>query len=188
MKTNAIPPVNPNVKMDPPKKHTVAESNKPSESVVLELGKEKSKKAATYSVDAQTIAKLKSDFTQNTESFKAMVRKMLEKQGLAVNDVLKALDRGDSVDFFVDEETRASAEEAISENGFWGVEQTATRILDFAKALSGGDPSKIDMLVSAFKEGFEAAKEAFGGKLPDISQKTYDRVMEGFENWRKESK
>ena len=58
--------------------------------------------------------------------------------------------------------------------------------VDFAKALSGGDKSKIETLRNAFKEGFESAKEAFGGELPEISQQTYDKVMQGFDDWAKE--
>ena len=40
-----------------------------------------------------------------------------------------------------------------SVNGYWGVEKTSDRILDFAKALAGNDPSKAQKLLDAFKEG-----------------------------------
>ena len=56
-----------------------------------------------------------------------------------------------------------------------------------ATALTGGDPSKIDEMRNAFKKGYEQAEKTWGGKLPEISQKTYDAVMEGFDKLAKEA-
>ncbi|PKM43349.1 MAG: hypothetical protein CVV01_05875 [Firmicutes bacterium HGW-Firmicutes-6] len=152
----------------------------------IELGTATSEDIGTYTVDRKKINEIKQDFARNTESFKKMVAAMLEKQGLKVNQVLKDLAEGKDVEITVDSETQASAQEAISENGYYGVNKTSERIIDFAKALSGGDKSKIETLRNAFKEGFESAKEAFGGELPEISQQTYDKVMQGFDDWAKE--
>ena len=80
--------------------------------------------------------------------------------------------------------TKAQAQADIAEDGYWGVEQTSERILDFAKALSGNDPEKADLLLNAFKKGFEQATKSWGKKLPDISQRTYDAVVEKFEAWK----
>lgn len=60
-------------------------------------------------------------------------------------------------DFTVDEATRAQAQADIADDGYWGVDQTSDRILDFAKALSGNDPGKADLLLDAFKKGFKEA-------------------------------
>lgn len=150
----------------------------------LELGNGK-ESFGTYKVDRQRLNQIKLDFAKNTDSFKEMVRAMIEKQGFKANQVLKAIENGEEPVIEIDDETRAKAKEAISEEGYWGVKQTSERLLDFAKTISGGDPSKIELLKNAFVEGFEAAKEAFGGKLPEISEQTYDRVMEGFEAWEK---
>ena len=46
----------------------------------------------------------------------------------------------------IDEAAKKKAQEEISEDGYWGVKQTSDRILDFAKALSGNDSSKADLL------------------------------------------
>ena len=67
------------------------------------------------------------------------------------------------------------------------VSQTSSRILDFATALTGGDPSKIEEMRNAFKKGYAQAEKTWGGKLPEISQKTYDAVMEGFDKLAKEA-
>ena len=146
----------------------------------IELGKG-SEDFGTYKIDRQKLNALKLDFQKNTDSFKQMVKEMLEKQGLKFEQVMKAFEKGEDVIVKVDKETRAKATEAISENGYWGVEKTSARILEFAKTISGGDASKLEQLKSAFQEGFESAKEAFGGELPEISQQTYDKVMEGFD-------
>lgn len=152
----------------------------------IELGTATSGDIGTYTVDRKKIDEIKQDFGRNTESFKKMVAAMIEKQGLKVNQVLKDLADGKNVEIKVDSETQAAAQEAISEDGYFGVNKTSERIVDFAKALSGGDKSKIETLRNAFKEGYESAKKDFGGELPDISQQTYDKVMQGFDDWAKE--
>ena len=48
-------------------------------------------------------------------------------------------------------------------------------------ALTGGDPDKVDSMIDAFKKGYAQAEETWGGKLPEISQKTYDAVLDKFE-------
>jgi hypothetical protein len=84
----------------------------------------------------------------------------------------------------VDEETRLQAQKDIAEDGYWGVEQTSERLLSFAKALSGGDPSKADIMIEAVKEGFKQAEKAWGGELPQISRDTLDRTISKMESWR----
>ena len=81
------------------------------------------------------------------------------------------------------EEIEIQAQADIAEDGYWGVEQTSDRILEFAKALTGGDASKAEEMRAAFEKGFKAATGAWGSKLPDISQKTYQAVMDKFDDW-----
>lgn len=152
----------------------------------IELGTATSEDIGTYTVDRKKIEEIKQDFSRNAESFKKMVAAMIEKQGNKVNQVLKDLAAGKNVEITVDSETQATAQEAISADGYFGVDKTSERIVDFAKALSGGDKSKIDTLRNAFKEGYDQAKKAFGGELPEISKQTYDKVMQGFDDWAKE--
>lgn len=59
--------------------------------------------------------------------------------------------------------------------------QTSDRIIQFANALTGGDPDKIESMREAFKKGYAQAEKTWGGSLPEISQKTYDAVMEKFD-------
>lgn len=158
------------------------QTNKPTQEQTTEAEPKIGLTSKNYKMDSAKVAELKAQFAQQTSSFKEMIRKMLEKQGIQATTALG--DLHDAV--LVDPETKAKAIEAISENGYWGVEKTSARILDFAKALSGGDPSKIEALKSAFERGFAAAEKAFGGKLPEISKQTYDKVMKAFDDWKNE--
>jgi len=82
-----------------------------------------------------------------------------------------------------DAETRAAAQAEIAEGGYYSVDETASRILNFAVALSGGDPNKIDLLRNAVMQGFGAAEKSWGDKLPDITQRTLEAVKNGFDEW-----
>ena len=141
----------------------------------------------TYKPDTATIAKLKADADARTEQLRSLVEKMMTKQGETygkANDIWSVLSSGN---FTVDAATKAQAQADIAEDGYWGVSQTSGRILDFATALTGGDPGKIEEMRNAFKKGYEQAEKTWGGKLPEISQKTYDAVMEGFDKLAKEA-
>lgn len=131
---------------------------------------------------------LKKDAQARIDSFKNMVTDMLTKQGKKIStadDMWRALANGD---FTVDAETAAKARDEISEDGYWGVNQTSSRIFDMAVALSGGDEDKMNDMLDAFKKGFGQATKAWGKELPDISQKTYDAVMEKFEAYKNKDK
>lgn len=75
--------------------------------------------------------------------------------------------------------TPEAAAEAISENGNWGVNAVATRLIDMAISLSGGDMSKISMLREAVQKGF--AQVGNLEDLPEVCQQTYDEVMKRFD-------
>ncbi len=62
----------------------------------------------------------------------------------------------------------------------------AKRILEFAYSLSKGDVSKIPILREAVERAFEEVEKMFGGDLPDVSKKTKELVMKGFDSWEKE--
>lgn len=140
----------------------------------------------TFDRDA-IIAQMKADTEARMNQLTDIVKQMMSQQGNAIglsDDMWKFLAKGD---FEVSADVKAQAQADIAEDGYWGVEQTSERILDFAKALSGGDASKADELLEAFKKGFEQATGAWGKELPDISQKTYKAVEEKFAAWKAET-
>ncbi len=141
----------------------------------------------TYTPDRNLVAKLQADAEARTANLKSIVEQMLTKQGTAynnANDIWSVLASGK---FTVDPATKAQAQADIAEDGYWGVKQTSGRILDFAKALTGGDPAKIDEMRKAFEKGYKAAEKKWGGELPEISKQTYDAVLKGFDDWAAES-
>ena len=135
-----------------------------------------------YVQNTELVNKMKADAEEHSKQLRNIVEKMMTKQsqtsGIANGDMWKFLASGK---FEVDEATKLQAQQDIAEDGYWGVKQTSGRILDFATALTGGDPSKIEDMRAAFKNGYEQAEKTWGGELPEISKKTYDAVMAGFD-------
>lgn len=141
----------------------------------------------TYKPDTALLNQLKADADARTAQLRSLVEKIMLGQGNAIgtaDDMWSFLRTGN---FTVDAATKAQAQADIAEDGYWGVTQTSDRIVDFAKALCGGDPDKIEEMKSAFEKGFKQAEKTWGGELPEISKKTYDAVLEKFDAWAGES-
>ena len=109
------------------------------------------------------------------------VQTMLGKQVKTLN---KSLFEGISISAA----DKQAAIDAISPGGAWSPENVAGNILNMAKALSGGDVSKLETLKNAVIKGFQAAEKEWGGKLPSITDETYDLIMKGFDEWANEAK
>ena len=140
-----------------------------------------------YKQDTALLNKLKADAEARTAQLRSIVEKIMLGQGNAIgtaDDMWSFLRKGE---FTVDAATKAQAQADIAEDGYWGVAQTSDRIVDFAKALCGGDPDKIEEMKEAFKKGFKQAQDTWGGELPEICQRTYDAVLEKFDAWEKEA-
>ena len=135
----------------------------------------------TYKPDTALINKLKADADARTSQLRSLVEQMMGKQATTygnANDIWSFLRSGN---YTVDPATKAQAQADLAEDGYWGVTQTSDRIIQFATALTGGDPDKIEAMRDAFKKGYAQAEKTWGGSLPEISQKTYDAVMEKFD-------
>lgn len=78
----------------------------------------------------------------------------------------------------------AEAAELTSEDGDLGIDKTAKRIVEFAKAISGGDKTKVSNLKEAIDQSFKEAEEILG-ELPEISVKTHDEVFKRLDEWGK---
>ncbi len=138
----------------------------------------------TDSERAEVVAKLKSDSQRQVDSFKSMVQDMFQKQGLAVknsDDIWSMLASGN---YTVDQATADKAKSLISEDGYWGVDQTSDRIVEMAKALSGGDEEGMNKMLAAFEKGYKQAAKSWGRELPDISKQTYDAVQQKFKDYQ----
>lgn len=139
-----------------------------------------------YEANPELVAKLKADAEAKTQQFRSLVEQLISKQGQTIGkstDIYRFLAEGN---FTVDPATKAQAQADVAEDGYWGVKQTSDRIFDFAKALSGGSKEKMEEMLGAFKKGFEQATKTWGRELPEISQRTYDAVLEKFQNYMDE--
>ncbi len=127
------------------------------------------------------VAQLKADQEKRQSQLTDLVHNMLNTQtntfGQA-NNIWQFLSKGE---YTVDAATQKKAQEAISEDGYWGVKQTSDRIVSFATALAGNDSKQLEKMRDAFLKGYKQAEKTWGGKLPDISQRTYDAVLEKFD-------
>ena len=176
--------------------NTSAESTKtentsgttPDKGVVYEPSTGASTVKKTYTPDTNLIKKMQADADARTAQLRSLVEKMMAGQADTygkANDIWSFLRSGN---YTVDPATKMQAQADISEYGYWGVKQTSDIIIDFANALTGGDPDKIEDMRSAFEKGFKKAAKTWGGDLPDISQRTYDAVMEKFDKMAEEAK
>ena len=134
---------------------------------------------------AALVKSLKDDLNNQMSRFTNMMVQNFQKQGINVSmangdDFWKMMASGN---YTVDAKTKAEAQEAISEDGFWGVKNTSQRIFDFASALAGDDPEKMKKFQAAVEKGFSQAEDAWGGSLPSICGDTHEAVNKLFDDY-----
>jgi len=111
-----------------------------------------------------------------------LVANLLNEQGINTKIAI-----GDS-EIDIATVTPEEAQELVSDDGYFGVDQTSERIFQFAVGIAGGDTSRVDAIKEGIDKGFAEAKKAFGDWLPDISYDTYDAVMQKLDDWVAQSK
>jgi len=140
-----------------------------------------------YPVDKEAVKKMLDDMKRQQESFMQMIYKLMLKQansmGIADKHMSITFDLMSRLAEVADQETIDWAKEAVSEDGYYGVKQTSERIFNFAKAITGGDPSKIGLMRDSIQKGYDMAERMWGDKLPEICKQTFDRVMEMLDEW-----
>ncbi len=134
---------------------------------------------------AALVKSLKDDLNNQMSRFTNMMTQMFQKQGISANlsqgnDFWRFMASGN---YSVDAKTKAEAQAAISEDGYWGVSKTSQRIFDFAHALAGDDPEKMKEMQAAVEKGFKQAEEAWGGSLPSICGDTHAAIGKLFDDF-----
>lgn len=117
---------------------------------------------------------------QRQQAFQNFIQSMVTEQFEDSNFSLMGLN------LRVTEADSQKALESISEGGEYSVDSVATRIMDMAEALAGGDPTKLATLREAVTAGFSDAASKLGLKddeMPDITKETYAEVMSRFDKW-----
>ena len=135
-----------------------------------------------YTMDVDTVERLKAE---SEERMINLVRQMLGQQvekadaaGLITKDsVMEAIRSGK----FTQEDVE-QAQKDTAEDGYWGVEQTSDRFVQYATALTGGDPDKLDAMIEAFEKGYAEAEKQWGGELPELSQRTREATLKKFQD------
>lgn len=135
--------------------------------------------------DYSSIAKkMKGELNTKNQQLQNLVNQLLSKQANKYTRLSQLFEDVKNGKISVDPSTVAQAQKDIADDGYWGIEQTSDRLVSMAQALSGGDASKADKMIAAIKKGFDQAAKAWGGKLPDICQKTIDAATKKMEDWR----
>lgn len=122
---------------------------------------------------------------QRQQAFHNFIQSMVTEQFEESNFTLAGLN------LKVTEADSQKALEAISDGGEYSIDAVATRIMDMAEALAGGDQTKLAMLREAVTAGFSDAAKKLGLKdeeMPDITKETYAEVMNRFDAWEQSFK
>ena len=168
--------------------NTAAQTNTNQDTAAVYEKTENHKKDSAntiYNKDA-IIKKLKMDQQNRITSMQNLVEKVLNKQkgafdlanGSNLANIFRQVAQAATPDAI------AQAQKDIAEDGYWGVEQTSDRLVSMAIALTGGDTSKADEMKDAITKGFNKAAGAWGEKLPQICQDTYDAAMKKMDDWK----
>lgn len=165
--------------------------------------KENVKSEISLHKDEKDISKKESEITNLTakdisnsyflqyqkEIVKSSSSNLLAQSGLSFNapknlsEILSGLDFA-SIGYNGKSLNELSSDEAndlISENGFFGIANTAERIASFVLNGAGNDVEKLKAGREGVAKGFEDAKKIWGGELPEISQKTIEKTLESLD-------
>ena len=145
------------------KKEEVKEETQEKPAATLEVSEQEAAKKAGYvKPDLVKIRQMQA------ESQQKMLQKMLGtakdtfiKQAGGLKNILGRALAGEKVEGFNFNFTAADIEQAkkdVADGGYWSAEKTSERLVEFAKAISGGDVKQKDALVAAIKEGFKQAE------------------------------
>lgn len=132
---------------------------------------------ATYSSSLNITRDIKGD---GFDLLRGLVLNILKEQGI---DFKIATGEAGAEEIDISQLTQEDAQALIADDGYFGVDKTSDRIVDFAMGIAGGDPSRLDAIKEGVDKGFAEALKAFGGQLPDISYDTYDAVMKKLDDW-----
>lgn len=164
------------------------QTEKPLDQGVIYEPADQNPKSTTYTksghiYDKETVDKLKHQSEKAHRHLMDLIEKLLLKQGHSI----KTITSEEWAQIEVDEETRLEAQRMIDPGGPLSAEAVSDRIVDFAKAISGGDIEKLDKLKEAIDKGFKEAEKILG-ELPQVSRETYDLIMEKLDAWAEEAR
>ena len=132
-------------------------------------------KPKTYTPDTEMIERLRSELEQRMSN---LVKQMLGQQ-IDKDQMWEKLRTGQ---FTATKEEIEQAQRDIADDGYWGVEQVSDRLVQYATALTGGDPDQLDTMIEAFEKGYAQAEKTWGSTLPELSQRTREATLKKFQD------
>jgi len=139
----------------------------------------------TEKLSKQEAAEIRAEITENANAF---ALKSVNIQGSLVSKQVSIQEEYSDFQTFlrdigyegkpIAELSQEEAGALVSEDGFFGIEQTSERIANFVIAGSGGDEDRLKSGREGMLQGFKDAESMWGGTLPDISQKTMQAALE----------
>lgn len=153
--------------------------------VVLELSGSKPEELTYSRPSTADITRMREEAEAKYNYILDIIKSLVSKQAGIESGISPAegVELEETAVLVVPPEVAAWAQEALE--SYYSVEQTSNRIMDMARALSGGDKSKIPLLRKAVQEGFGQVQQILG-ELPQISKDTYNEIMRQFDEWEKE--
>ncbi|MEA3288659.1 MAG: hypothetical protein U9Q04_00645, partial [Campylobacterota bacterium] len=70
------------------------------------------------------------------------------------------------------------ANDLLSEDGFFGIEQTSQRVSGFVLGFAQDDIELLKKGREGVVQGFKEAEKLWGGELPELSYKTQEKTLE----------
>ena len=114
---------------------------------------------------SSTSINLSGDQSKNMDKIKAMLDKM---------DVSKTGYSGKAIQDMSPDEAKS----LVSENGFFGVDQTSKRLSSFVLKGGGDSVSMLRLGRDGIMQGMKEAEKLWGGKLPDIAYQTIQKTTD----------
>lgn len=78
----------------------------------------------------------------------------------------------------ITELSSAEAKELVSDEGFFGVIETSSRVSSFVIDMAGNNLEGLQEARKGIVQGFEQAEQMWGGELPEISYETQAKTLE----------
>lgn len=113
------------------------------------------------------------DFLTNLESNKELFDFLSGKEGENGFNLTSTGYEGKAITELNPEEATA----LVSEDGFFGINNTSDRVSSFVFAMAGDNVDYLKESRKGLVQGFDEAEKLWGGKLPDISYVTQERTL-----------
>lgn len=102
------------------------------------------------------------------------------KSATEISDILSNINIADTgyTGKPITELTQKEAQDLVSENGYFGIQNTADRLSGFVINGSGDNIDRLKASREGLVRGHEEAKKIWGGDLPEISEKSMQKALE----------